>query len=213
MLTVRRSACAVALAAAALVGVTAPAAYAGPAPTPSDDQIAGALQRIGNGSWTEADIDTLKLVPEIGRQVPDPRTAVEEVGDDALIEPIPVDDEAPLQAMAGGCWSATRSTKKTDIFGSTIYNLNNKASWCSNGRVVTQISYRRGWLTNVSSGVYFRGWTVNTSGGINRSTASSDYQAQMEYCVVKYGCYATTHPYVFLDLKANGKHTFSRNPG
>lgn len=71
---------AVLFSALAALSATAPAAHAAETPDPA---VAAALQRIQNGTWTNADAELIGSVPELAATTPDPRvapqTAVEEI--------------------------------------------------------------------------------------------------------------------------------------
>jgi hypothetical protein len=49
---------------------TAPAAHAAETPDPA---VAAALQRIQNGTWTNADAELIGSIPELAATTPDPR--------------------------------------------------------------------------------------------------------------------------------------------
>ncbi|MEV5434827.1 hypothetical protein AB0K80_02160 [Streptomyces sp. NPDC052682] len=71
---------AVVLSAVAALSATAPAAHAAGTPDPA---VVAALQRIQNGTWTDADAQLIGSIPELAATTPDPRvapkTTVEEI--------------------------------------------------------------------------------------------------------------------------------------
>ncbi|MEV3973918.1 hypothetical protein AB0K68_38275 [Streptomyces sp. NPDC050698] len=71
---------AVVLSAVAALSTTAPAAHAAESPDPA---VVAALQRIENGTWTNADAELIGSVPQLAATTPDPRvapkTTVEEI--------------------------------------------------------------------------------------------------------------------------------------
>ncbi|WP_307625017.1 hypothetical protein [Streptomyces turgidiscabies] len=58
--------------AVAALSVTAPSAHAAGTPDPA---VVAALQRIQNGTWTNADAELIRGVPELAATTPDPRVA------------------------------------------------------------------------------------------------------------------------------------------
>lgn len=68
------------LSAVAALSATIPAAHAAETPDPA---VAAALQRIQNGTWTNADAELIAGIPELAATTPDPRveprTTVEEI--------------------------------------------------------------------------------------------------------------------------------------
>lgn len=188
-------------------------AYAANGGENSREQISAALDRIAEGTYTDQDITLIKSFPEIARQVPDPRPSGTSSGNNAGVA-VSMPVSASEQEMApASCWWLESWQEKNDVFGDPVFRMYSRTSWCGNGSTVTSIYGRSGWFTNVASGIYFREWVNNTAYGEGHYTAHSDRQALVEWCVIKYGCYDTSYPYINQTIKANGDWSRSSSGG
>ncbi|WP_307934407.1 hypothetical protein [Salinispora arenicola] len=195
---------------AGIAAVGTPASAEGASGDPSITEIRGALERISNGTWDESDITLLKKVPEVGRNVPDPR----DPGTLTTMPARPISSEAKKDsasasaagALAISCWNQWSYVEKKDIFGSRIYRFNVQTEWCydTSTRKLVNVDRAVGYINNETWGINFNGWQVDSYGV--RSTKYSgwhDKRANIQYCVGgDIGCYTTTYPYINVELGA-----------
>ncbi|MFY1634561.1 hypothetical protein ACN27F_15000 [Solwaraspora sp. WMMB335] len=187
---------------AGMLAVANPAVAA--AVKPSDAEIRASLSRISNGTWSEADIDLLKQVPEVGRLVPDPR-------DPGTLTAMPAQPITPSDAIrsdfgtqAINCWNQWSYVEQNDIFGSRIYRFNIETDWCYDTVSYNLVRVDRavGYISHVAWGIYHRGWQVDSFGvRSNPKSGWHDKRANIEYCVGgNVGCYTATYPYINIEL-------------
>ncbi|MFI6243181.1 hypothetical protein ACIBEF_25230 [Micromonospora sp. NPDC050795] len=184
-----------------------------------DPAIAAALDRVADGSWTDADIQLIQGVPEVGQAVPDPRDegTVSEVKIDTSPNIYPPENAPGTYQQAAAattrCKDLTVSIDKKDFFGSRIYRFNTRTEWCYNGSKVTGIYRKDGWISNNTWGIYFRSWSIDSSSTRPDGSAYHDKRANLDYCVAYYGCYTQTHPYVYLKMYKTGGYEHRRYAG
>lgn len=196
-----------------LVGATAglmsilALASGGPAQA-ADAGMAGALDRIEAGTWSGADLALIRSRPELAAQVPDPTdpgTVTQHVGTRVVDAPAV---SALTAATTCGHWVRITYTKRS-LTGSVIYAYGHYVQYCRNGSAVTRWESRYDYLAQSSSVVYWREQVVNKQAGIGTSSAWSHVQRHIEYCVVKYGCYANTYPWSKITVYGNAGYSYT----
>ena len=191
---------AVALIATLVLTSTAPAHAA-------DSGIARALERIEAGLWSNADLALIRTQPELAAQVPDPTdagTVTQQAGTNIASER----SGALTAATTCGEWVRVVYTKRS-LTGSVIYAYGHYVQYCRNGSAVTRWESRYDYLAQSSSVVYWREPVVNKQAGVGTSSAWSHFQRHIEYCVVKYGCYANTYPWSKITVYGKGGYTYT----
>lgn len=183
--------------AAALVTALGSPSIAQPAPS-EENAIPAALQRIGNNTYSAADISLIKQHPQIAAQVPDPQhsTSKKVHGTPKELSPTSAQER---------CHSVDDIRTRYSLLGSTIYNWHHYVEWCGSGDAVTQWGQRYDYVTDAQGIIYQRERTLDQKSPLPRSTATSHISRHMEYCVVRYGCYASTYPWSKLTLHPDGR--------
>jgi len=186
-----------------------------PPAKPSPAQVDQAAARIFNGTYTRADIAVVKSNPKVAAVTPDPDAPVKVEASD----PISSTTEAmtSLSAQAVTAVSVCNASKwvtyyKTSLLGSTIYGWRHVVVYCRNGVTITQWQDRYDYLTEAQGIVYFLAGTSSAT-GIATNVATSFRQRAIEYCVAKYGCYATVYPHSTIKVYANGTWWYSGTGG
>ncbi|WFE64777.1 hypothetical protein [Micromonospora sp. WMMD714] len=192
---------------AGIAGTEIPASASADTSKPTTAEIRGALDRISKGTWSESDIDLLKIIPDVGHAVPDPRDPGTLTTTPARL--IPPSAKAKSAAKSTGTLAITCATQwsyveKKDIFGSRIYRFNVETEWCwdTSTYKLTNVDRAVGYINYETWGINFTGWQVDSAGV--RSTKWSgwhDKKASVQYCVGgDVGCYTTTYPYINTEL-------------
>jgi hypothetical protein len=186
----------------------AAAAEAKPPARGDDARMRELVEAALEGSMTPAEkAELIARWPDVAATVPDPN-GPEVEGLAATSEPGPLVNAGPVP-FATSCKTATGTYTHKSLLGFVIYKYHHKASWCYNGTKTTKVYNRTGWLSNTDGTVKDLGVEVSWVDGVNTSMARSFYQKQVEHCVLKYGCYATTLPRVKLFLYADGHATYN----
>jgi hypothetical protein len=173
---------------------------AGPAQsTAADAAIRSALSRVGHGTSSPADLALLRRHPAVAAGVPDPQQALETGRTSGRRA------QAAAAATCGrwvDVWYRRRS-----LLGSTIYVWHHRVEYCSTPAAVTRWQTRYDYLTNVAAVIYVRERVVDTQTGLGTVNASSHLQRHLEYCIVKYGCYANSYPWARITVHPGGTYT------
>lgn len=166
-----------------------------------DPEIAAALDRIARGTYTAEDLQLIRSRPDIASQVPDPTRPVE-IGarGGVLIQPMAVG--------AAGCWWADVWFQRFSLLGFSLYKWHHYVAWCGNGSVVTGWQNRYDYVTDVNSVIYVRELVVNQASSPGSWQAWSHMQRHLEYCVVRYGCYANAYPWSKIYVYGDGRYTY-----
>ncbi len=193
---------AVAAIAVALIGGTLAAGSAGAA---APDPTGSALARVNQGSYTAADVAVIRRDPALAAQVPDPAGVTTGVSKGRTAVPV----TARAAKTLGSCgWWVDVWYKQKSLLGSTIYIWHHKVVYCKTTKKITKWQNRYDYLTHEQSIVAVRKLTVNQKSAVGAYSAWSHLQRHLEYCVVKYGCYANTYPWAKITIKANGTYTY-----
>jgi len=185
---------AVIVALAALIALALTPTGAG-ADTDVDPGIAAALQRVADKTYTDADLDYLRQFPEIAAQVPDPEAPEESS----------VSAKAPTGSTIDACgWWVDVGYRKRSLLGFTLYVFHHYLQYCLSGSAVASWQARYDYLTNVDSVIYQREQVPNQQAGLGSYTAWSHIGRHLEYCVIRYGCYANTYPWSKIWVNAGG---------
>jgi hypothetical protein len=114
-----------------------------------------------------------------------------------------------------GCRSVRYNYRMRSTLGFTIYKWWQEKYWCWRANAVTYVQVSA-YLTNVDATVDYRG--IKTATDYYRTalnnTKGEHYsmrQASIAHCVLKYGCYGYSYPYVRIYARGNG--TWSANWG
>lgn len=120
------------------------------------------------------------------------------------------DTDSPHGISAtSSCKTVSGHHRMPSTAGFTLYRFHHGASFCYNGSTVTSLYNRRSWLTDVDPTIEYQGIVSNWTTGVNTSLARSFMQGHMRHCVLKYGCYANSYPWVQLNLYGNGSATYT----
>lgn|SRR5262245_48056659 len=182
-----------------------------------DPEIAAALQRISDGTYTEGDIAFIQQFPDIAAQVPDPTQ---------LTEPTRPEDTGVTAAAAAATSTTGRAAlsaatnescgwwvdvwfRRRSLTGSTIYVWHHYVQYCLvYGSRITRWQTRYDYVTSVNSGVYVRELIVNQQAGVGSYSAWSHLQRRLEYCIIHWGCYANVYPWSKIWVKASGTYVY-----
>lgn len=187
--------------------------------------IDSAIARVDAGTYTQNDLTLLRNDPEWGPIVPDPEqhgiVRVESglgdgdttTGDKALASS---DADSTLAARSSNCTAASAVARWVDVWytkksllGFTLYRYHQKVGYCTNRGIVTKWRYRYDYVTDADSVIYVREQLVNQKNGAGTSSAWSHMQRHIEYCVVKYGCYANTYPWSKITVRGDGSYSYT----
>lgn len=103
--------------------------------------------------------------------------------------------------------------RKRSLLGTTIYKWHHHVKWCAKNGQVIKFPNRYDFLTQADSIISMGKLEVNPPPYVPAATSTSHKQRELRYCVVKYGCYATTHPWSKINAKGNGTATYSGSAG
>ncbi|MGW8374263.1 hypothetical protein [Streptomyces sp. ODS28] len=185
-----------------------------------DPKIAAALQRVSDGTWTDADLSLLRSHPKIAERVPDPRED-EEVHTEATELPVKGDTSPSLMQAKAKKKPKKKAKRKRvttyrtrhSITGTIVYRYYTYTEFYYNGKKVTKWGQRYDKFTRVQWGIQIGPQTINTKSGVKRKSATSQMQRRVDYCAFKYGCYNTRYPYIKTTVKGNGKYSTSGKAG
>ena len=173
------------------------------------DAIGASLERIANDRYTASDLALIRSHPSIAAQVPDPTAAVTSgtrTGDAAS------SDLVAARASTCGHWVDVWFRKRS-LLGDTLYKWHHRVVYCRTARRVTHWQNRYDYRTAASSIVQVRERTTNQQGGIGTSAAWSHLQRHLEFCVVKYGCYASLYPWSRITVYGAGGYDYTGDNG
>lgn len=182
------------------------------ADTTYDMQLA-AIQRIGNGTWTQADIDYIKTFPDLADQVADPTsvgTWTEASGDNADgIDSSKVNPDGTTCGHWYDVWF-----KKFSILHSTVYTWHHKivVCWIYGDRVTSWVS-RTDYLSQAQSMVQFEKLIAESHYIGGHGVATSFRQRHIELCILKYGCYQNLYPWSEIWIGPSGGHGYKGGSG
>ena len=157
--------------------ITALAAPANAITEEEDAEIAAALASIGDGTWTEADLDYLRLYPEVAAQVIDPTSHEIDTVDVFDYPPPGLDPDSadPGSADAGTmaaatCRKATVTYTKRTLLGFVAYKWHHTVGRCYSGGMITRIYDRYDYVTDKDANFYVRGLGDQRLYGVGRTT-------------------------------------------
>jgi hypothetical protein len=177
--------------------------------------IAGALDRIADGTWTKADLALIKAHPSVAAQVPDPSVPADTGADIGGTPNELAGGAASTRALVTTCgyWVDVWYGKVSSL-GNRIFKWHHKVGYCRNGSVVKQWEYRTDYLTEAQSGVQMKDEGFNAwQNGLGTGTATSFRQRRIDYCVFNYGCYENYYPYSQINVFGSGGYTYSGSAG
>jgi hypothetical protein len=194
---------------AALLGPVSPVGTAEAAPD-TDPRMNRAIQRVGDGTWTSADLAYIRSEPAIAGQVADPRDQGAS-GAESGRTPTP---GATTRRGRGSCnWWYKAWFRKRSLLGSTLYVYHHEAVYCRTRYHVTRWQSRPDWWTDPDSVAYWRRLTENHQYGTGTGRAYSKKQRHIEFCIAHYGCYQNFYPWIGLTVRANGNNTYRGSAG
>lgn len=169
----------------------------------SDAQMRAAIQRVAAGTYSPADMALVRSDPQIAASVPDGKAPPTITSGSEDATPLTANRESVV-ALATACKSYWVNYYYKSALGSTIYQWQKYVTACYNGSTVTSIQDRYDWLPQRQTMVNMRERTIDTQSGVNTWTYNSRIERHLEYCVVKYGCYADTYPWAQFKVYGNG---------
>lgn len=112
--------------------------------------------------------------------------------------------------------TGTTSCKTVDIqktvytlLGFVAYRFHQRKYWCYNGSTVSNVNIGV-YLSDVDPNFYYKGivnqWDIL---GQNSTFHDSMRQAQVDNCIVKYGCIGSSYPAIQIITYANGQYSYS----
>ncbi|WP_369186982.1 hypothetical protein [Streptomyces sp. R08] len=206
----------------------------------ADPAMTAALQRVADGTWTQADLDYIKTDPTVADQVPDPSVpesnlitekTVATGGEQHLtVDELPsgadydASDEVTLPAIpdgdSGTVGRATTNWKEVDVWvkkysllGSTIFTWHHVVNFAYNGSHVTSWGYRYDYLSQQQGMVQLKERATNQTTSAGTSSAYNLMQRHLQYCIAKYGCYADVYPWSKITVKGSGGYSYKYGSG
>lgn len=196
---------------ATVVTTTLGTALPASANTRYEQRLEDAVERVTtDDGWTQADIDIILENPSVAVQVPDPRVPTVVESESSTDEAAPGDDSGGEMRAAGeqcGQWVDVWFSH-SGLLGGTIYKWHHYVGFCTSGGRVTRWENRYDYLTDTDGVIQRRELTANQTNGIGTGSAWSMLQRKLEYCVVRYGCYATVYPWSRITVNGNGTHSY-----
>lgn len=190
----------------AVVGLSAQPASATPG-----SGVRTALAHSAAGYLTPADRAALKTDPALGRTVVDPaRTTTTSVASTPRrATAAETAGMSPATAASFWCRNVTATRIYRSTLGFTVYNFNNYVNWCYelNG-TIHEIVARYWYLSKVDPTAQWQGLLGDVAYGEGTSRYVSQYQGHFQHCVIKYGCYGDSYPYVNLQVYSSGNYTY-----
>lgn len=170
------------------------------------------LDRIDKtGKVSDRDRETLKNdYPDLAAATIDPQ-AYEQV---VIVEDAPELTKNPqgeLTASANYCRTADIGVRARSTLGFTLFVFHQVLRWCYNGSTVYSVPTRYLYMSDVDPTISFRSLTTNNMYGVGTSRVTSTMQARLESCVLKYGCYGNSYPYVQIRGYGSGSYGYSRS--
>lgn len=194
---------------AALVGPVCPA-LAGEAAPDTDPRMTRAIQRVGDGTWTDADLAYIRTSPAIAGQVADPRDEGASGAESGRTRTV----SATTRRGPGSCnWWYRAWFRKRSLLGTTLYVYHHKVVFCRTRDRITRWQARPDWWTDPDSVAYWRRLSDNQAYGTGTGTAYSKKQRHIEFCIAHYGCYQNFYPWVGLTVRANGNNSYRGSSG
>jgi hypothetical protein len=177
---------------------------------PNPDRIGPALHRIAQDRYTSSDLALIRQHPKLAAKVPDPtQTPVLH----ARTGPSRSHDTTAARTLGTcGHWVDVWFRKRS-LLGDTLYKWHHRVVYCRTARRVMHWQNRYDYLTAASSIVQVRERTTNQQGGIGTSAAWSHLQRQLEFCVIKYGCYASLYPWSRITVYGAGGYDYTGDNG
>ncbi|MDM4721437.1 hypothetical protein QTQ03_18195 [Micromonospora sp. WMMA1363] len=139
-------------------------------------------------------------MPEVGRNVPDPR----DPGTLTTMPARPISSEAKMKdsvsesaagALAISCWNQWSYVEKKDIFGSRIYRFNVETDWCydTGTKKLVNVDRAVGYINYETWGINFNGWQVD-SHGVRSTKWSGWHDKKRTYSTALGGMSGVTPP-------------------
>lgn len=154
-------------------------------------QIGDILSRIGDGTWSERDLQTLKtFAPTVAAQVIDPSYN----GESTAITSPRTSAASPL-AIPTGCRNVDKSYHAKTLLGFTAYYWHHYSRYCFSGGKITSWPQSYDYVTNLNSAYRLEGITSASISPMNSSSANAFIQRRIDNCVVEYGCFASFYPW------------------
>jgi hypothetical protein len=187
-------------------------ATAGPASASSADQrLDVAMRHVASGTSTSADLAVIRQHPDVARQVPDPAGLRLVTRTTVARTPIGV---APT--VVGNYYTESYYTQLSTL-GNVLYNWHLHITFTADvpwnvTAVPAGPNDRYDWITDASSVVFLREVTLNVATAVPAAWSKVSYQRRIEYCVVKYGCYANTYPHADVTIYGNATVAWAGAP-
>lgn len=172
-----------------------------------DTEVRAILARIGDGTWTNADLTYLKQFPDIARQVSDPTAA----GVIEQSETIPPTNATTDNTEQCGWWYRAWFDMWNVTHTEVIYQWHHGVTYCLIwNQQITRFTSRSDWISNYDSFVVnFQELTGNNSWGLHTMRAYSYRARHIARCVFKYGCYQNFYPHATIWVGAVGRAGYS----
>jgi len=180
--------------------------------TTIDPSLATALENVEADTWTQADLDLIRSVPEVAALVPDPSEPPVVLSVAESLGSLPKGSPSAAAPVICGAWVDVWY-QKTSVLGNSIYRWHHYVRYCRNGSKVTSWQNRYDYVTDTQTGVYVRELEVNQQWGIGTNSAVSHLQRHLEFCIARYGCYENHHPWSKVTVHGNGTSSFTGSTG
>jgi len=188
----------IAVTAAAALALTGAAPGATPAKTPPE----------GGALVTPMDRAGHAIGPSRPAQPAKPRLA-----DRRPSAPLPRAGRRSLQSASGCLQLDVWKNSYSFLFHALVYRWHQVKYWCWSGKRVTTVSVSA-YPTNVDPNWYYRGlsesaaWYYRWCCSLSTSGHYSLRQAQMENCVLKFGCIGSEYPWVKIWAHGDGSYSY-----
>lgn len=199
---------AVAVGALVALALSASATAAPPAVGDVDElTMQQAINRVGDGTWTQSDLAYIRSDPATADQVMDPTAAGEATGESTndTQATAPTAENPEVCGLWYNVWY-----KHYSLLGSTIYEWHHKIVYCRVwNSAITRWQVRSDYMQYAQSIVNVGALTANWQYGIGQMQAHSFRQRHVELCMFKYGCYANLYPRSELWVGAVGRYGYT----
>lgn len=185
--------------------MAAPALANGPAAGQSSVPSAAEVQEIFsrvNATGSLSDTDRARLL-----QLPEASTILDPESGEVVAET--TKPTAITAAATSGCMTKDRYVVYKSLTRSKTVDYHFQVNWCYKNSVITSTS-RSHYIKSYTIGMKDRGFINNVVSWTrtNHYSAQVDLQAEVEQCLLKYGCIWSVHPRSRWGIYGNGDYTY-----
>jgi hypothetical protein len=184
----------------------------------ADSATMAALQRIGAGTATPADLSLIMGQPELAKVVADPKsTTVVRTASPGLEDFLA--GKKPAGVIEGvevcGNWIEITVTVYTAIFGDVLFKWMHHVGFCIDYQVgvVSRWENRYDRLIQADPTIVDQGLYADSPSRLPASPGVSGMQRKLQQCILTYGCWANWYPWAEAWIWGTGSWGYRGGPG